>query len=120
MILVTWRAYVYATNDWGETVSDVALEIGYRDIWIRVLEDCGYDVDIVLNYRKGPGVPRPTPRSKLSFKEYCQRRASSAGFGRVKEAKKTNVAPVQEGCSHGLHCKGPLCQLTVSSVSVDG
>jgi hypothetical protein len=119
MILVTGRAYVYATNDWGETVSDVALENGYGDTWLRVLEDCGYDIGIVLSYRKGPGIPRPTPRSKLSFMEYCQRRPSLTGSSRVFGASESEPGNTREACAHGPLCNGPLCRLKVSAISGD-
>lgn len=119
MMLVTSGADVYATNYWNETPSDVALDNGYRDIWIRVLWDCGYHAEAVLGYRKGSTTLRPTQRTRLSFKEYCQQRASSTSFGCVEEASEMDVTNVQKGCSHGPHCKGPLCRLMVSSVSVD-
>jgi hypothetical protein len=119
MILVTGRAYVYAMNDWGETVSDVAFENGYRDIWIRVLEDCGYDIEVVLSYRKGPNVPRPTQRSKLPFKEYCKRRASSSISSHVVGVSEIDLTNFSEVCLHGPLCNGPLCRLKTSAIAGD-
>jgi hypothetical protein len=119
MILVTARAWVYRMNQGGETVSDVAVANGYRDLWIRVLEDCGYDADMVMKYRKGPGVPRPTQRTKLSFKEYCQRRASPTCLSRVVGVGEIEPANIGEVCIPEPLCYGPMCCHKVSDIPGD-
>jgi ankyrin repeat protein len=82
MILVTGGADVFATNHHGDTVSHAALRSGYTYIWKQVLEDCGYNAEAVLSYSPiwtaGLNDQQEeallSQRSKLSLKDYCQRR----------------------------------------------
>lgn len=85
-LMITAGADVYAVNDDGKTVSDIAHgEFAPFQIWADVLETCGYDVDEVSqgdgadygwssaldsSFSRYPA--RPT--SKLSFAEYLEQR----------------------------------------------
>jgi hypothetical protein len=48
MCMVTAGADVFASNDKGQTVSQVACENGKVDLWREVLGECGYDPDEVF------------------------------------------------------------------------
>jgi hypothetical protein len=88
MVLVTGGADVFATNDYGDTVSDVAIRSGYRYIWKQVLGDCGYNAEAVLSYSPiwSTGLNDKEEEallsqcSKLSLKDYRQRRIQLPRF----------------------------------------
>ncbi|KIW82883.1 hypothetical protein Z517_02126 [Fonsecaea pedrosoi CBS 271.37] len=74
MLLVTAGADVFAVNRSGESVSDVAIKLGYSVEWKETLEECGYDVSNVLNHSdEHDEVPRQhQQRHLLTFAEYLQ------------------------------------------------
>ncbi|KAH0842540.1 hypothetical protein FOPE_07696 [Fonsecaea pedrosoi] len=78
MLLVTAGADVFAVNRSGESVSDVAIKLGYSAEWKETLQECGYDVSNVLNHSdEHDEVPRQhQQRHLLTFAEYLQVRKS--------------------------------------------
>jgi hypothetical protein len=106
MILITAGADVYAVNNNGKTVSDIAFETGYEYFWKKILEECGYDAESVFASRKEPsGHPNaqhketsPPQRCKLSFKEYYQRRIP---LSRVEEVDSEGWEDVYEDHADG-------------------
>ena len=87
------------------------LDTSPRRLWLRCGD--GYEVP------QRAGVPRPTQRTKLSFKEYCQRRTSPTCLSRVARAGEIELANVDEACIHEPLCYGPMCSRKVSDVSMD-
>lgn len=48
MLLVTAGADVYAIDDFGISISEVAINRGHQKLWETVLTSCGYDIDEVI------------------------------------------------------------------------
>lgn len=93
MCMVTSGVNVFASDNNGMTVSQVACGSGHEELWREVLSECGYDPDEVFcleddfnwwfeGNEKFPGMsvfPAISPNvrpTKLSFKEYSQQRKS--------------------------------------------
>jgi len=120
MCMVTAGADVYASNWHGKTVSHIACEYGYEELWREVLAECGYNPDEVFSlenefgtdFRKYPGVrvfstTAPVVRStKLSFKEYGRQRKSLDCVRKVYSCEETGILEVwrdrSEFCEAGL------------------
>lgn len=89
MCMVTAEVDVYASNNHGRTVSQLACKYGHEELWREVLAKCGFDPDKVFSIENDfnamgnhPGmvafsVAAPDVRStKLSFQEYGRQRKS--------------------------------------------
>jgi hypothetical protein len=84
-LMITAGADIYAINEEGATVSEVAYAEGHYQIWAEVLETCGYDTDKVFQeydadhgWTSAIDTPCNKPPaewpSKLSFAAYLEQR----------------------------------------------
>lgn len=88
MVFITAGADVYATNDEGETPSDVASEYGREKEWTEALKLCGFDSEQVLAASSllchdcALNAPNALKRQtcKLPFEEYCRQRRERPRF----------------------------------------
>jgi hypothetical protein len=89
MSLVTAGADINAYDKSLGTLSEIVCKHGHEEIWLEVLAECGYDIELVLatlknyqEYQRYPGmgcfpvVLPPVRLIKLSFAEYCEQRKS--------------------------------------------
>jgi hypothetical protein len=96
-LMITAGADVYAINEEGTTVSEVAHAEGHCQVWAEVLETCGYDAEEVFQgyaadhgWSSGIDTPGKKPLAgcplKLSFEAYLERReAERKAAGRITE-----------------------------------
>jgi hypothetical protein len=84
-LMITAGADIYAINEAGTTVSEVAHAEGHWQIWAEVLETCGFDVEEVsqgyaADHGWSSGIETPSKNLpagcplKLSFAAYLERR----------------------------------------------
>ena len=85
ILMITAGADVCAVDEYGQSVSDVAIRSGQQTLWIEALKYCGIDIKDVLARPKfgaarstalSPeyGQPPRSVTSKMSFEEYLVRR----------------------------------------------
>jgi hypothetical protein len=91
MLLVTAGADVYAIDDFGISVSELAISYGHKKLWETVLKSCGYDIDEVIETidsveGHSSSVDRMFPcrsvrrsEPKLSFADYLRIRGEKRG-----------------------------------------
>jgi hypothetical protein len=96
-LMITAGADIYAINEAGTTVSEVAHAKGHCQVWAEVLETCGYDAEEVSQgyaadhgWSSGIDTPGKKPLAgcplKLSFEAYLERReAERKAAGRITE-----------------------------------
>jgi hypothetical protein len=112
ILCIAAGADVYATNNDGETPSLVARKYGREREWTEALSQCGYDpIEVFVQSDASPlDGTRIRQTSKLSFKEYCQRREEYLRFKKLffeefcrgcEEAFRPEMVSIDECC--------PLC-----------
>ena len=85
ILMITAGADVCAVDEYGQSVSDVAMRSGQQTLWIEALKYCGIDIKDVLARPKfgaarstalSPEYSQPpsSVTSKMSFEEYLVRR----------------------------------------------
>ena len=85
ILMITAGADVWAVDEYGQSVSDIAISSGQQTLWTEALKYCGIDIKGVLARPKfdpahstalSPeyGQPPRSVTSKMSFEEYLVRR----------------------------------------------